>query len=166
MNRTTIRYGTAAALAAVIAASAAAACKPKTLALLEPPKVSAENENEVVGAPPTYLGGPEDHPSLTTLKVRPTPILTHPIESYSDRDLVEYLDSLQYDADTATSEVDSVTCIHQPSGVPCGPTEAARVFIEPEVGMNKWAKPTIPKYGLIVSRIINYDVTDRAEAHF
>jgi len=166
MSRSTIRRGIAAAVAAVITAAGFAACKPKVLALLEPPKVTAENEHEVVGVQPTYLGGPEDHPDTVTMKIRETPTLTAYFDSLSDPDVVAYLDTLQYDLDTATSEIDSVTCVHQPSGVPCGPTEAARVFIEPEVGMHMWNRMLIPKYGLVAARIINYDATDRAEATF
>ena len=166
MSRTSARYGVVATLAAVVAASFVLACHPRSRPLLAPGKVTAENENEVVGKQPKYLGGPEDHPQPVTVRIRPTATLPRYIDSLPDDSLVAYLDTLQYDYDSATSEIDSVTCTHQPSGVPCGPTEAARVFIEPEVGMHLWRKMDIPKYGLVVARIINYDSTDRAEASF
>jgi hypothetical protein len=165
MSRSTIRRGIAVSLAAAIAAAGFAACNPKTVAFIEPPKVTAEDEKQVAGAP-MYLGGPEDHPETVTMKIRATPTLTSYFDSLSNVDLVAYLNTLQYDLDSATSEIDSVTCIHRPSGVPCGPTEAARVFIEPVVGMHMWKKSVIPKYGVVAARIINYDVSDRAEANF
>lgn len=165
MSRSTIRRGIAAGLAAVTAAAGFAACNVKQIVPLEPPKVTAEDEKQVVGGPPMYLGGPEDHPDTVTMKIRATPTLANYFDALSRPDLVTYLNKLQYDLDTATSEIDSVTCIRQPSGVPCAPTEAARVFIEPEVGMHLWNKSVIPKYGVVAARIINY-TPDRSEANF
>ena len=156
-------------LVAFAAASSFPACRPKERTLLEP-KVTAEDEKQVVGGPPAYLGGPGDHPDTVTMKIRATPALRNYFDSLSKADLVAYLNTLQYDLDSATSEIDSVTCVHRPIGspnvTPCGPTEAARVFIEPEVGMHLWNKAAIPKWGVVAARIINYDATNRAEAHF
>jgi hypothetical protein len=166
MTRSTIRYRAAGTAAAMAFAIGAGACNLGSRSVIEPPRVTAENEHEVRGLPPDSLGGPEGKPVIVSVKPRATPFLLQPIESLSDSALVAYLDSLQYDLDTANSEIDSVSCVHRPSGAPCGVGEAARVFIEPEVGMRLWKHADIPKYGLVVGRIINYDMTDRAESTF
>lgn len=165
MSRSTIRRGIAASLAAVIAAAGFAACKHTRPEPIEPVKVTAENEHEVVGHQPASLGGPEGGAVVTTLKPRLTPTLKKPITAMTDAELVTYLNSLEYDLDPANSEIDSTTCLYGPTGPACNPGDAARVFIEPEVGMHLWKHADIPKYGLVVARIINYS-SNKYEANF
>lgn len=165
MSRSTIRRGIAVSLAAAIAAAGFAACKRNQLALLELPKVTAENEHEVIGLPPATLGGPEGGAVITTLKPRLTPTLKKPITAMTDAELVGYLNDLEYDLDPANSEIDSTTCLYGPTGPACNPGDAARVFIEPEVGMHLWKHTDIPKYGLVVARVINYSA-NKYEANF
>lgn len=130
-------------------------------------RYTGEVEDEVPGLAPSQLGGPLGGGRGTPLQDRPTPALTQAFDSMSDRDLVDYLRKLQYNMDTNIGQVVDAQCVHADSArKDCAPTEAARVFIEPEVGMNKWEHDAIPEHGLVVARIINYDPSDRQETTF
>jgi hypothetical protein len=113
------------------------------------------------------LGGPAGGGKGVRVKNRPTPALTQAFDSMNDQDLVAYLGTLQYNMGNYSSHVIDADCVHaNASNKHCDQSEAARVFIEPEVGMTRWEHDAIPQHGLVVARIINYDPSDRRESTF
>jgi len=128
---------------------------------------TGEAEDEVPGHAPLQLGGPAGGGKGERLKNRATPALTQPFDAMNDQDLVDYLGKLQYNMGSYSSHVIDADCVHgNASNTHCDQSEAARVFIEPEVGMTKWQHDAIPANGLVVARIINYDPSDRRESTF
>lgn len=131
------------------------------------PTNSGEAEDEVPAHAPSQLGGPLGGGRGVPVQSRATPELPQPFDAMNDQELVNYLGSLEYDMDKYSSQVMDADCVHAgASNKPCDPTEVARVFIEPEVGMTKRAYDAIPQFGLVVARIINYDPSDRRESTF
>lgn len=130
-------------------------------------RYTGEVEDEIPGHAPLQLGGPLGGGTGVPLQDRATPALTQAFDSMNDRDLVDYLRKLQYNMDTRIGQVVDAQCIHaKAANKDCESMEASRVFIEPEVGMNKWEHEAIPEHGLVVARIINYDPSDRTETTF
>lgn len=132
-----------------------------------PPKSTGDSEVQAAGTtPPTRLGGPTDTSAGTYFIPRKTPPLTDYFENLDESHLIGYLNMLVYDKDPMNAETETATCVHWPSNVRCAPTEGALVSIEPEIGAHKWPHNQVPRFGFVVARLINDDLTDRMEETF
>jgi hypothetical protein len=126
-------------------------------------------EREPEGGPrplPSALGGPFQTPSYASPPSRPTPGPTMPIDAMSETQLVAYLDSLVWDMSLDHSELALLPCRKAGTGLNCRPDSLARVYIQPEVGMNRRAVDSIPPNGMVVARIINYTTSSDTESTF
>lgn len=116
-----------------------------------------EREMERYGAPPRSL---RNTAGDTLIVARKTPLLSKKIDLLSDTELVDYLDSLSYKTGGYNTHSAYVAC----AGTACGAGDSAHIFIQPESGMNKWERDSIPPNGLIVARIINDSPVNRDAA--
>ncbi|NUQ22270.1 MAG: hypothetical protein HOQ09_15080 [Gemmatimonadaceae bacterium] len=128
----------------------------------------AERENDTLATQPKYLGGPLGMPEVTTFRHRQTPTLTAEITTLSEGDLRKYLSKLVYHTDVYSTEVAYLPCVDSTAAgdVPCTGQDSAVVYIQPDIGMDKWKHDDIPAAGLIVARVINYSASARHEAKF
>lgn len=121
-------------------------------------KPEAEKGDERVGLPPhpDTLGGPYGHGKAGHYKpndqTAAAPVLI--TTGIPDATLAGYLDTLNFDKARDNGEL---ALVHCRSG---GPTCAARVYIQPEIGMKHRGYADIPPTGVVVARIINYSATD------
>lgn len=167
MPRSTERARHATALAAMLMALCLNGCPPHTLISPIVSKNTGEPETQADTTRPTTLGGPGDS-SLAGVPfvTRKTPPLPAYFEDLNQQQLVNYLNSLVYDIDPKNTEIELATCTHATTSTPCSLAEGAQVAIQPEIGAHKWAHNSVPKFGFVVARVINYDATDRMERTF
>lgn len=163
----TVAKGSAVLVFVAVASFLASGC-PKASqvmqALVFPASGHAEFENDTLAGPPPSLGGPYGGGSETSVPNRPTPVLPNHIESLSEAQLVAYLKKLVYDMGTYGSERANLPCKH--AGSPCA-GDSASVYIQAEIGMNRWNRDSIPEFGMIVARVIDYDTdTSLVEARY
>jgi hypothetical protein len=92
-----------------------------------------------------------------------TPTLPNRIDSLSDAQLVQYLNSLHWKTSWShfSTQRAKAPCVHRTSGIPCASGDSADLLIQPEAGMSKWEHDDIPPNGIIVARIINKASGDR-----
>lgn len=169
MGRATKHYRMLAVLSGmVVAATAAGSCRGGRV---EPAPfiTTGEHEHELMGRSRPRLGGPEGEAKPETVRTTRTPPLKDEIESLDESHLVGYLNSLSWDLDPQYNEVEDAECVHaDTNNAPCSPGQTARVAIQPEVGSFRWSWDAIAQlpHGVVVGRIINYDMTDRKERVF
>ena len=125
-----------------------------------------EREEELVGDRPLAmaLGGPFQLPTSVYAPSRATPAPTVTIDVMTDAQIVAYLNTLVYDMSLDHSELALLPCRKGGSSVSCRPDSLARVYIQPEVGMNRRPWGTIPPNGIVVARIINYTTSPDTES--
>jgi hypothetical protein len=123
---------------------------------------TVESEDEVRGHAPSRLGGPLGGAKLHGWSKRATPDMQQDINSMSDSAFVDYVSQLKYDTHEKKSYLVDAQCQHgaNPSDQ-CADDEAAKLFIEPEIGAHFKNIPGPGSRGFIVARIINYDPSDR-----
>ena len=128
----------------------------------------AEPENDTLATRPATLGGPLGMPYITTIRHRATPTLNAEITTLSETDLRQYLSKLVYHTDVFSTDVAFLPCVDSTANgdVQCGAGDSAIVYIQPDIGMDKWKHDDIPATGLIVARVINYSPVARHEAKF
>lgn len=156
MRRTTMRSSVAACCVGVLLI--ACSCQPANVRARALNKGSGEGEVEMEGPnKPQHLGGLID-PGTPPQKFsgRKTPGLGDYIERLNDSALVAYLNTLVYDNDPKTTEIETVACVHSNDGSPCATGETAQLLIQPEIGAHKWKHSDVKSHGLVVARIINY----------
>ena len=128
-------------------------------------RVIGERELEIVGARPLppNLGGPFQSPVPYAAPSRPTPGPTKKIDVMTDSEVVTYLNTLVYDMSLDHSELALLPC-RKPGGVSCQNDSLAKVYIQPEVGMNRTPWGAVPPNGMVVARIINYTTSSDTES--
>ncbi|MFL5560597.1 MAG: hypothetical protein ACJ79K_03895 [Gemmatimonadaceae bacterium] len=123
-----------------------------------------EADDESAEGPPTVLGGPFGKGVETGYAGHTLPLSSVALEdNMSDADLVGYLNKLVYDLNLENGQLILADCTKK--GKACV-NEAAPIFIQPEVGMNKLDVKTIDAKGIVVARLINYDVDGRKDRGF
>lgn len=128
---------------------------------------NAERENDTLsGARPGDLGGPSGGGTTTSSPNRPTPELPPgDIANISEAALINHLKKMIYDMSAYGSENGQVKC--EKNGIPCPPADYSTVYIQPDIGMNRWKHDDVPPNGLIVARIIDYDTDpSKVEARY
>lgn len=167
MGRATMHYrGLVVLSGMLVAATAAGSCRPGGRVEPAPFITTGEHEHELMGRSRPRLGGPEGDAKPETVRTTRTPPLTGDIESLNEKQLVDYLNLLSWDLDAQYNETEDAECVHaNMNNAPCGPGESARVAIQPEVGSFRLSWNAIAQlpHGVVVGRIINYDMTDRKE---
>lgn len=117
-----------------------------------PKRRSGEKEDAVTNTKPTKLGGP--YAGGVPVDIDPnhdTPSLNNYgkyIDDLTEPELDEFLGQLVYDMSVPNSELTLLPC-----ATGCDYTP---IYIEPEAGMRKLKHDKIPKFGVVVARIINY----------
>ena len=116
-----------------------------------------ENGDEQVGRTPTRdkLGGPYGNASVATSTGKETagaPVML--TSSVDEKVLVDYLDKLRFDMARDNGELAVVRC-------PTGKADEchALLYIQPEIGMIKRSHEDMPKYGMVIARVINYSIS-------
>lgn len=124
-----------------------------------------ELDNESASAAPTHLGGPFGDGVEAEYGGHTLPLSTVPLdEKMNDADLVAYLNKLIYDLNVENGQLILAPCTK--NGNACNSGEAAPMYIQPEVAMNQFDVNTIDANGVIVARLINYDVDGRSARGF
>lgn len=163
---TGVRWTLYAAVGAAVAACAASprASAPTTMSATTTTMVrpnTLERDNEKRGATPhaDSLGGPYGNGVTGTIAVhRPTPAPAARIDSTTtDSALVTYLNSLIYESGRDRSELALVHC--KPHHPACPPNAGVAMYIQAEWGMNEVSAASITNRGVIVARLINFDVS-------
>ena len=124
-----------------------------------------EIDNEPAGAAPAQLGGPFGNGVESSYSGHVLPLSTVPLDDkMNDADLVTYLNKLIYDLNLENGQLILAPCNKGTN--PCPDGETAPMFIQPEVGMNALDVNSIDANGVVVARLINYDVGERMARGF
>ncbi len=126
-------------------------------------RLTVEVEAESVSSPGSRL---QRGRLEVVVRPRRTPPLWKRLDSLTNAELVAYLNSLAYTADTDTSDTQTANAPCVVAGHACPDGDSARILIQPEAGMNQVAHNAIGKYGMVVARVINHDTLGRDERDF
>lgn len=158
-----ILYGVVGATVPACAASPAASTpttmSATTTSMVRPNTVERDNERRGAAPHVDSLGGPYGNGIMGTIAVhRPTPVPATRIDSTTtDSALVTYLNSLLYESGRDRSELALVHC--KPHHPACPPNADVAMYIQAEWGMNEVSAASITNRGVIVARLINFDVS-------
>ena len=122
---------------------------------------TVEPEVERDTQPPFRLNA--DRAEDVVIARAPTPTLPRPIDSLTDTELVNYLNTLHWKPSWShfSTQREKAPCVHRKTGIACSAGDSADLLIQPESGTSKWEHDSIPPNGLIVARINNYASGDK-----
>ena len=121
--------------------------------------VEVEAESDSLQQPPLQRGRID-----SARAPRRTPGLPKRLESLTNTELVAYLNSLAYTIDTIGTQTANAPCVVGGENCPVG--DSAQLLIQPEAGMTQVEHSAIPKFGLVVARVINFAPLGHDERDF
>jgi hypothetical protein len=127
---------------------------PESVWYVEP--IPESGDEQTGRTPPREkLGGPYGNPTKVEATHKETagaPVMLTP--TVNEQVLVDYLDKLRFDMARDNGELAVVRC-------PQGRADEchALLYIQPEIGMIMRSHGDMPRYGMVIARIINYSIS-------
>src|SRR5690348_13385045 len=138
-------------LAVAVASAILAQCNRGSRSEVIAPMIfvgNAEPENDILpDSAPTDLGGPKGNGVTTSVANRPTPELPPgDIANITQAALINHLKKMIYDQSAYGSEDGQLKCLK--NGNPCPGSDFSDVYMQPDIGMNRWRHDDVPPNGL------------------